>query len=208
MPQLAMVIGLLLGLLGFMFDRYTVAVESRVKFEVAAVSEKMTREYQEKTASMSQDNANDKAEFDAEILRQSNQYSNEINAMRATYEKDLREKPLSTGDDFQYRLDNIMCKIAADNNQDRKACNLPSGASYSPDKSIVVTVTAETADQWAEQCEAGLNAYCEYAIVGLTAQGALTVVDWLNDIDRYQQQLNVDLGYYNNVIDDITKPDE
>jgi len=212
MPQLAMVgvavIGLLLGLLGFMFDKYTVAVESRVKFEVAATSERLAKEYQTKTASKSQELADYKATRDAEIVTLKNNQSNEINAMRATYEKDIREKPFDTGNDFQYRLDNIMCKIAADNPGDRKACNISTPATYSPDESIVVTVTADTAEQWTEQCDEGLNAYCDYAIVGLTTQGALTVLDWLYDVDRFQQQQTVNLDYYNSVVDRITKEPE
>jgi len=188
--------GMFAGVLGVMgvaiwmlFSAYTSAVESRVKYQVAAETERVTREYQEKTAKLSQGFADQMAVKDAAVAKTLGEKEREINAMRSSYESQLRAKPFHVGNDFERRLALVMCHIGSPDAGARKTCDLSAGAPYAPDTALVVTVTAKDAEYWQDQCQEGQRDYCDYAIVGMTAQGALTILDWLNRVDAYQQRL-------------------
>jgi len=193
----------LLLLLGFMFHKYTVAIETSVKYQVAAETAQIAAGYKDETARLAQENANIKAENDAALTKASNGYTQEINAMRATYEKELQNKPFDTGNAFELRLARLMCKISSDNSDSRKACDLPLAEPYSPDTSLIVTVTDDTAEFWREQCEDGMTDFCNYSLVGITPQGALTILDYMNQVDRYIQEWKTLSEYDGKVIEAI-----
>ena len=199
----AAITGIMFILLGFMFHKYTVAVETSIKFQVAAETAQIAADYKDETARLSQQNADIKAQADANLVTAQNEFSREINIMRATYEKDLRNQPFDTGNAFEHKLAIIMCKISSDNPDSRKACDIQATAPYTPDTSLIVTVTSDTADFWREQCEDGISDFCDYAIVGMTTQGALTILDYLNQVDRYIQQWKTLNEYDGKIIEAI-----
>jgi hypothetical protein len=188
-------------LLGFMFHKFTTEVEKRVAFQVSAQTAELSLQYKDDTAKMSQELADLKAQNTVAIAKAQGAYTQEINAMRSTYERDIREKPFNTGDFYERRLATIMCQIASDSDEDYKACSIQASQPYSPNQSIVVTVTAETAEQWSEQCEDGDANVCGYAIVGFTTQGALTFMDYFNQVQSYIQEMKNAREYDGKVID-------
>jgi len=200
--------GVAMALMGiaiyFLFNAYTHQVELRVAFEVAAKAEKLAREYQEKTASMSQTHANEMFTKDNAITRLTSEKEREINALRSIYEKELREKPFDTGNDFERRIAHVMCLIQSGSHSGaRETCDIQARQSYSPDIAITVTVTQKTTDDWRIFCEEGKRDYCDYAIMGFTKDGALTLLNWLNQVDEYQVKLNHYKQGQDKVIDDL-----
>ena len=204
MNYVVMVMGAMIALL---FWQYTAQVEKRVVYEIAAQTAELTLKYKDDTARLSQENADIKAKADSNLMIAQNEYTREINAMRATYETELRNEPFDTGNAFELRLARLMCKISSSDNESRKACDIPLAEPYAPDTSLIVTVTSDTAEFWREQCELGLNDYCDYSLVGITPQGALTILDYMNQIDRYIQQWKTTSEYDGKIIDALTKED-
>lgn len=202
------VVGVCGVIIALLFWQYTVQVETRVKYQVAAEMAEETLKYKDDTARLSQENADFKARADANLMTAQNTYTQEINAMRATYEKELRNQPFDTGNAFEHRLAVVMCKISSGNNEDRKACDIQATAPYSPDQSLIVTVTNDTTEYWREQCEEGINDFCDYALIGITTQGALTILDYLNQVDRYIQQWKTLSEYDGKIIDVIQQEPE
>lgn len=199
------VTAIFLLLLGFMFHKLTVEIEKRVTYQVAAETAEISLQYKDDTARMSQELADIKAKHTVEIVEARGAYTQEINAMRSTYEKDLREKPFNTGNFYERRLAVIMCKIASNSDEDYRTCDIQNREAYSPSTSIVVTVTADTAEQWAEQCDDGDADFCDYAIIGMTTQGALTFIDYFNQVQSYVQDMKNAREYDGKVIDALTQ---
>ena len=205
MPAIAAVGSMCLILLGFMFYMYTGEVERRVTAEVASQTAQLSLDYKDATAKLSQELSDLQAAHAVEIVTARGAYTQEINSMRSTYEQDLRNEPFNTGDFYERRLATLMCKIAASSDEDIRTCNLQGSRPYSPDTSIVVTVTADTAEQWSEQCEAGLADYCNYAMVSFTTQGALTFIDYFNQVQSHIQELRNARDYDGKIIDALVE---
>ena len=175
---------------GFIDSRDAALIEAKT-YEIAAMQERLARQYEKEAAQLSQAHADELARKNREITETTARYQNEITQLRSTLESQAIEAPFDTGNDFERRVRDVMCRINRSNNGDhRQACRVQASEAYSPDKSIFITVTADTSAQWAEQCDDGQRDFCDYAIVGMTAQGALTMLSWLNEVDAYQYRLN------------------
>lgn len=188
----------------FVYQEHVSQIERRFAAEIEAKAAKLETDYVRHTALDSAQHAETLARVQRDHEDAKSALVAEINGLRATLESQAREEPFNTGNDFERRLAHVMCKIAEGGNTgSREACDIQARETYSPDTALVVTVTADTAAEWADQCDAGDRDFCDYAIMGLTAQGALTLLSWLYEVDRYQVQLNSHIESQDKVLDGL-----
>jgi hypothetical protein len=195
----------LIGIGLFMvYKNHVAQIEARVAAQIEAEAAKLETQYVRDTAADSAQHAEALASVQRDHEQQKSALVAEIDGLRATLEGQAREEPFNTGNDFERRLAHVMCRIAEGGDTGgRQACDLQARQTYSPDTALVVTVTANTAAEWAEQCDAGQRDFCDYAVMGLTTQGALTLLSWLHDVDRYQAQLNAYTDSQDKVLDGL-----
>lgn len=198
------VYALIAAALYFVYQEHVSQIERRFAAEIEAKAAKLETEYVRDTALDGAQHAETLAQVQRDHEQQKSALVAEIDGLRATLEGQAREEPFNTGNDFERRLAHVMCKIAEGGNTGgREACDIQARETYSPNTALIVTVTADTAAEWAEQCDSGQRDFCDYAIMGLTSQGALTLLSWLYDVDRYQAQLNAYTDNQEQVLDGL-----
>lgn len=180
------VVAILILLLGFVDWSRSNAIERAAAAEIAAASEKAARKYVEKTAALSQDFNEKLAEKDREHTRQLGNRETEINQLRLTADRLARVDPLGFGDDYHVRLARVMCRIqAGTDNNSRETCDNAPAEAYLADVAFTLTVTADNAEIWREQCEDGNRDFCEWSLTGFTPQAALTLLTYMERVDAY-----------------------
>lgn len=201
--SLIAIIGIIFGIL---FHAYTGQVEKRVIAEIEAKTQKIARDYENKTAKMSMEQNEILNQKNAEILTIKATHEREINDYVAKLEKSAIKAPFETGNDFERRIALSMCLISkASDSAGRDTCHLQARQTFAPDTANFITVTASTSEQWREYCEDGKLDYCNYAIIGLTTEGARKILLYLDDVDRYQYQLNARSNTLETMIDKVVE---
>ena len=180
------VVGVLGFAIYFLFNAYTAQVELRVTSEVGKVSAEAALREQARALELQAEFQNRLNEREAEYVDAQNRSIAEINKLRLVAEKKAELNPTAFGDAYHVRLARIMCRIEGGSNRaKRDACNSAAAETYLSDIAFTLTATADTAERWQELCEDGQDDFCRWSITGMTPQGALTLLAWLEQVDRY-----------------------
>ena len=114
---------------------------------------------------------------------------NERDSLRVTVESRALENPYDFGDSFEFELARLFCLFEAGSNRGARAtCNLHTGEAYAPEIALILTVTPQLAERWAEACaekEEGSEDFCRWSITGFTAQGGITILNHLERLASY-----------------------
>jgi hypothetical protein len=115
--------------------------------------------------------------------------THERDRLRVTAERRALEDPYDFGDGFEFELARLFCLFeAGSDRRARKACDLHSRQAYSPDIALTLTATPELAERWREACEVGAiesDDFCRWSVTGFTAQGGITVLNYLERLASY-----------------------
>lgn len=190
--QIAIVIGLM-GFIGFLGHSWKVQIETSYAFKLESKLSKAAKEYQEKTAKFTNEIADKMHNKDLAILADKHKDQNKIRELTLNLERMAHEQPFKTGNLYELRLKRIMCKIATNPGSDiRASCDRfeASPEDYSPRFASIVTITADEAEKFKEQCEAGDKDSCDYSMIAFTSQGAEDLIEDLNTILYYIERLN------------------
>lgn len=181
-------------------------IEQRQALKIQTIQLELAAEYRRETHLLSESHAAQLALKNAEIDRVTAEYLQEIDGLKEQLEQRSIVAPVQAGDDFERRLAHRMCLIAAGGDRDsRETCDRRAANPYAPNKSLVVTITPETAERWREECDDGRLDTCQYAIIGFTTEGAVQLLSWLADVDRYQVQLNDYVVNQNAVLKELSE---
>ena len=190
--QIALVIGLM-GFIGFLGHSWKVQIETNYAFKLEAELTKAAKNYQEDTARITGDKADEMHSRDIQSLKDKNDTDRTIRELTSNLERMAHEQPFKTGNLYELRLKRIMCKIAtAPASDNRDSCDRfeASPEDYSPRFASIITITADEAEKLKEQCEGGDKDSCDYSIIGLTTQGATDLLEDLSTILYYVERLN------------------
>lgn len=173
----------------FLFGAYTNQVELRMVAEVAAATNKAALDFQIEVDRIEQEHANKlNKEREANVKAQ-NAAIAEINLYRQKAERLAQFDPVGFGDDYHVRLARIMCRIeAGTDSAGVQACNNAPPETYLTDVAFTLTVTADNAEIWQEQCGDGNQNFCDWSLTGFTPQAALTLLSWLEQVDGYARE--------------------
>lgn len=173
----------------FLFGAYTNQVELRLLAEVAAASSKAEVRYQADLDRKEQEfhnKLNGEREANAKALAANKA---EINRYRLQAERLSRVDPLAFGDDYHVRLARVMCRIEAGTDLSKvETCNSAPAETFLAGVAFTVTVTADNAEIWQEQCEDGNREFCDWSLTGMTPQAALTLLSWLEEVSGYAKE--------------------
>lgn len=184
-------------------------IERAVTAKIEAEKQRMAREYSEETAALSQKHIDDLAEKDREHNRQLGERETEINQLRLRADKLAKVDPLGFGNDYHVRLARVMCRIEAGTDSGaRQTCDNAPAEAYLSDVAFTITVTAETAEQWAELCEEGNRDFCDWSLTGRTPQGALTELAWLEKVDGFALAQGLQIDSFHDLVKGITASGE
>jgi len=205
MAAVAGVMGLAIFLL---FKAYTGQVELRVTAELAAASSKAEVQYQadlDRAEQTFHDKLNEERQTNE---KDRNSHIAEINKYRQLAEKLSRTDPISFGDDYHVRLARIMCRIEAGTDLYKvETCNSAATETFLTDIAFTLTVTAENAEVWREQCEDGNREFCDWSLTGMTPQAALTLLSWLEGVTGYAKEQGDHINALHGVIDYLGEPE-
>lgn len=194
----------------FLFNAYTGQVEKRVLAEVSAAEQKITNEWQRKTADASQQHIDDLDEKDAHFGGIIEGMANENNMLRQTVDGLALSDPTGFGDRLHTRLALGMCLIGlgeqGNNREAVAACYSDAREAQSPTIALTQTINADLAERYAEQCDDGNTDFCDWAITGFTPQGALTFENYWLSLADYARGLNADIDLRDAIIEMIKNP--
>lgn len=201
----------------FLLDRHDAAIEQQTLARVAAAEAQATAHYERQVRQLSSDHASllarqaeDAREVEAGRLQ-------EITLLQSVIDDQTRANPLLAGDRFYLSVARIMCEAqAADNLQDRSACNLAAAAAGTPRQSLAFAFTPKQAEYLLAACEdfkliggegaehadtdeweasyPGLDydSACRWSVTGFTASGSLAFLAWLERFGSYALVLRQD----------------
>lgn len=97
-----------------------------------------------------------------------------------------------------------MCEIAAGNNLGaREACHIRAAQADFASSSSIISVTAETIQQWADLCEdTGSDDYCKPRVIGFKPLALIELKGWIGDVDRAMRHQDAN---FDTVIDQINQ---
>jgi len=201
-------VAVLVALLGLLFWRYDVVNEQRIVAEIAAKTAELETQYVRDTAEFSQNLNQQLAEKEAEFERQLDETQSELDAMRDTASRMAQKDPNGFGGDIHVRLARRMCRIqAASDREDRETCDNAASEAFISGQHFAVTVTQDTAEQYEENCEDGLDDYCEWSRTGLTSNGWITLLGWLDRVDGYALAQGNQIDSFHTLIEKLTEKD-
>lgn len=205
----AAIIGVMSLALYLLFGAYTASIEREAESRLAAAISEATlkheRELQRQIGEL-----NDKHELErAQNEKAMGERIAEINMLRQKAERLAQVDPLGFGDDIHIRLARIMCRVEAGSDLAAvETCNSAPAETFLTDLAFTITVTAENAEIWREQCEAGNRDFCDWSITGFTPQGTMTLLAWLEAVDRYLRDLGQDDDNLRRIIEQLGKEPE
>lgn len=200
--QALVVILLLLGYVDWDRGRQR---DRAVAAEIKAAQEAEARKYVKMTVEMSRDFNKQLAEKDRASRQALDEREEEINQLRLTADRLAQVDPLSFGDDYHVRLARVMCRIEAGTSAaDRETCDTAAAEAYLADVAFTITVTADNAEYWGEQCEDGKRDFCDWSLTGFTPQAALTMLAYIEKVDAYALAQGQQLDGLHELISNIT----
>lgn len=133
------------------------------------------------------------------------QTAKEINDEQArTINQLLDQNPLAVDASIARDFYLGMCEIAAGNNLGaREACHIRAAKADFASSSAIVSVTAETIEQWANLCEdTGSDDYCKPRVIGFKPLALIELKGWIGEVDRVMRNQDAN---FDTVIDQINQ---